>query len=100
MPTAACPAPLLPAAPAVVFVQVLVDLVLLYFNPDIEAATLVSQALPVFFQNYAELTALHQQFLATAFMPAARRCVFRARGRGARLLLGFVADVVGARLRK
>jgi len=53
-------------------VQVLVELVLLYFNPDIEAATLVCQALPVFFQNYAELTSEHQQFLATAFLPAAR----------------------------
>lgn len=32
----------------------------------------VSQTLPVFFQNYAELTAEHQQFLATAYLPAAR----------------------------
>lgn len=52
--------------------QVLVDLLVLYFNPAIEAATLVSQALPVFFQNYAELTPEHQQYLATAFLAAAR----------------------------
>jgi hypothetical protein len=52
--------------------QVLADLVLLHFNPDIEPASLVCQALPVFFQNYAELTSVHQQFLATAFLPAAR----------------------------
>jgi hypothetical protein len=51
---------------------VLVDLVVLYFNPAIEAATLVCQALPVFFQHYAELTPEHQQYLATAFLAAAR----------------------------
>lgn len=48
------------------------ELALLHFNPEVEAASLVCQALPVFFQNYAELTPEHQQFLATAFLPAAR----------------------------
>ena len=52
--------------------QVLVDLVLLNFNPALESATLVCQALPVFFQSYAEMSCDHQQFLATAFLPAAR----------------------------
>lgn len=50
----------------------LVELTLLHFNPEVEAASLATQVLPVFFQNYAELTSEHQQFLATAFLPAAR----------------------------
>jgi hypothetical protein len=53
-------------------VQVLVDLVVLYFNPAIEAATLVCQALPVFFQSYAATTEEHQQYLATTLLAAAR----------------------------
>ena len=65
-PACPCYAPTCPP------LQVLADLVLLHFNPDIEPASLVCQALPVFFQNYAELTSVHQQFLATAFLPAAR----------------------------
>lgn len=40
--------------------------------PSLPAILQVSQTLPVFFQNYAELTAEHQQFLATAYLPAAR----------------------------
>lgn len=52
--------------------QVLVELTLLHFNTEVEAASLATQVLPVFFQNYAELTSEHQQFLATAFLPAAR----------------------------
>ncbi|KAL4426507.1 hypothetical protein ABPG77_008365 [Micractinium sp. CCAP 211/92] len=66
-------------------VKMLIELVLLYFNPLIEAASLVSQTLPVFFQNYAELTAEHQQFLATAYLPAARLAAANDKDSGKRL---------------
>ncbi|PSC71431.1 condensin complex subunit 3 [Micractinium conductrix] len=84
-------------------VKVLIDLVVLYFNPDVEAATLVGQALPVFFQNYAELTDSHQQFVATAFLPAARLAADNDKVSGKKLtaanctaakVMGFMAQLL------
>ncbi|KAL4859316.1 Condensin complex subunit 3 [Chlorella vulgaris] len=84
-------------------IEVLVDLVVLYFNPAIEAATLVCQALPVFFQHYAELTPEHQQYLATAFLAAARTAAAEDKASGRRVtaatctsakVMGFLAQLL------
>ncbi|PRW59671.1 ARM repeat superfamily isoform 1 [Chlorella sorokiniana] len=84
-------------------VKVLVELTLLHFNPEVEAASLATQVLPVFFQNYAELTSEHQQFLATAFLPAARLAAGEDKVSGKRItaatctsskVMGFLAQLL------
>ena len=72
-----------PATCTSLLLQALVDLTLLNFEPSIEQATHVRQALPVFFEHFAQLHQQHHAILATALLPAARRWVVASHQRPA-----------------